>query len=171
MAKAPTPAAPPPPPTAAAPPLADLGVEITPAVVPAMARAKFRENKMAGEPATDRKLTLESGRVLRERMVQTAATAPDVATPAELVAPTGITLTLSLVALGADGKTVARNAGGGVKIAPAHEVLLLGENLARLGTAAAVAAEIDRIREEAAARADAHFEGMALLEQVLAARE
>lgn len=170
MAKAPT-AATPPPPAAAPVSLADLGVEITPAVAPEIPRVKFREKKIPGKPATDRILTLEGGRVLRERLARTAATALDVATDAALVAPTGVTLTLSLAALEPDGETVARNAAGGAKIAPVHEVLLLGENLARLGTVAAVQAEIDRIREEAAARAAAHFEGMDLLEHVLAARE
>lgn len=151
--------------------LAALGVEITADPAPPMPRLKFHATKIPGEPATDRKLTLENGRLLRERLVQTATTSADVATGAETVAPTAVTLTLSLVALEPNGKTVARNSAGGVKIAPAHEILLHGEHLARLGTSAAVQAEIDRIREEAAARASAHFEGMDLLEQVLAARQ
>lgn len=149
--------------------LEEVGVEVTRPAPQPPRRTRFREAKLQGEPETDRKITLlDEDMVLRERIVQTSD-GRGVQSSADAVAPTARSLTISLALLDAEGGVV-RNSAGEVLIAPAHETLLIGENMARLGTQEAVAEAIKMEREVAAAKAADHFKGMELMDAVLGDR-
>lgn len=110
-------------------------------------RAVFTEAPLPNEPATDVKITLDDGTVLRERMVQ-------------IETDNGFSLVFTSVKLDADDKVAS-------PVGPRFEMPLSGEQLARLGSAEAIQATIRSRREEVAAASRAHFKGLELAEEVL----
>lgn len=131
-------------------------------------RLAFEERPLKGEPATDRLLETETGRLLRERILVADARAENVVTPADPAA-TAFSLLISHAAVDADG-AVARRDGKPI-IAPAHEVVLTLEALGRLGSEAAFDESIRAAREVAAAQADRVFRGGELADRLLVGRQ
>lgn len=132
------------------------------------ARAPFAENDLPGEPAGDRKLVLESGMVMRERLVLSDRRADGVVSGAASPADVAFTVSISAALLNDADQVVTLD--GRPVIAPAHEVTLTNEALGRLGSAEAVDAAILDAREVAAARAELAFKGALLAARVFAGR-
>jgi hypothetical protein len=147
--------------------LAEAGVEMSePVAVTAKEppRAKFKERKLKGEPATDRKVVLEGGFALRERVDRIETLADGVVTAAPSVAPTTIIVGISHALLDEADK-VARNAAGAAKISTCYTVTFDAEALGRIGSTEALREIMLIEREKAAAQARLQFEGMALAEE------
>lgn len=109
--------------------------------------AAFVEAPLPDEPATDVKITLDDGTVLRERMVR-------------IETGVGFNLVFTSVRLDAAGKVAS-------PVGPAFEMPFSGEQLDRLGTPEAVEASIRDGRRAAAAMSRDHFRGLALGEEAL----
>ncbi len=131
-------------------------------------RASFTEEQLKGEPSGDRKLVLESGMEIRERLTVTDMRADGVQTQAASPAAVAFTIVISSALLDGKGKVVTVN--GQPVIAPAHEISLTNEALGRLGTQEAVDAAIRDAREVAAARAEMSFKGAMLAQALIAER-
>ena len=132
-------------------------------------RKSFKEAKLPSEPASDRKLTLEGGVKLRERLVLIRASSETTVTTAETSTPLAIAYAFTNALLTADDK-VATDAEGRSMISSRHELVLTTEALGRLGTEEAVQEAVLVAREEAAARAAMEFRGVELKEKLLSPR-
>lgn len=120
---------------------------------PPLPREPFKEVALPGEPKSDVKLILTSdGTKLRERMVRINSDETG-----------GYTLVFTSTKLDSTDQVVSEPS-------PRVEMAFTGEQLARLGSATAIAASILKRREEAAAIARDHFKGLELGEQVLGGR-
>lgn len=120
---------------------------------PPLPREPFTEVALPNEPKSDVKIVLTSdGTALRERMVR--INSDDTG---------GYTLVFTSTKLDATDKVTSDPS-------PRIEMAFTGEQLNRLGSAAAIAASILKRREEAAAMARDHFKGLALGEKALASR-
>lgn len=137
-------------------------------LVPPPERAAFTEETLPGEPTGDRKLILESGMEIRERLTITDQRVDGVQTGASNPASVAFTILISSALLDENGKVATTN--GQPVIAPAHEISLTNEALGRLGTQEAVDAAIRDAREVAAARAEMSFKGALLAQALIAER-
>lgn len=133
-----------------------------------LAKVEFSEKPLDGEPESDRLLTLQSGVMLRERMIVADITTMQIKSEAE-VEPSGFAISISNALLEADG-SVAKDEQGRFKIAPAHEISFTDEALARLGSKEAIALAVEDARQIAAAKAETIFKGRELAKEVLGER-
>lgn len=118
-------------------------------------RAAFTEKKLPDEPASDVKLELDDGTVLRERVVRSQSNH-------------GYTFRFTHTKLDKEGNVAL--AGNGEPLLPhSHELCLQGEEAARLGPKG-VREAVKREREVAAAKARDFFKGLVEIDKVLAGR-
>lgn len=147
--------------------LAALGVEID--ANPEPPRAKFREATLKDKPATDRKLTLDSGVKLRERIERV---------PVEALATGGGTVTegtFNLVithALLTEADEVATAPDGSFRIkggSHRHEIAFDAERMGAMTEPQILAAELQQ-REVAAHKAALFFDGLDKAERLFGGR-
>lgn len=138
-------------------------------LVPPPERASFVEHTLPGEPTGDRKLVLESGMTIRERLTVVDQRTDGIHTGASNPAAVAFTIVVSAALLDDQDRVATQN--GKPVIAPAHEISLTNEALGRLGTQEAVQAAIRDAREVAAGRAELVFKGALLAESLLAGRQ
>lgn len=118
-------------------------------------REKFKEAALPAEPDSDVKLTTDSGMVLRERV-------------ARFDGEGCVTLQFTYTRLD-ENDAVMLDRNEAPMIFSAHDVVMMGEGVGRVGVEG-IKSTVKMGREVGAARAVAHFEGLALLGDLMASR-
>lgn len=113
-------------------------------------REKFKEKPLPDEPRSDVKLAMAGGMTLRERVRR-------------FHTDQGTVLAFTYTRLDKNG-AVMRNVDGDPMVSPEHEVILIGENVARVRD---VNSLVEEGRQVAAARAVDHFNGIEQLTSVM----
>jgi len=147
--------------------LAEAGVELV--SNPEPSRARFRESKLEGEPETDRKLTLEDGVELRERIER--APLADERVSAGPVAEGGYNLVITHALLTPEGE-VARGPDGSFRIKQGshrHEAMFDAERMGAMSDDQILAALLQQ-REVAAHKAALFFAGLQAGERLFGER-
>lgn len=136
--------------------LEDAGVTFVGSTEPAI--VDFVEEPLPEEPVTDRKLVLDDGTQLRERIVESA--------PNDGMG--GRSLAITTAQLDSDGKVVMGS--DGKPLLSRFERRFTAEGLANLGSAEAMRRAVEDARRQAAAKAPLEIEAQKVLDSLLGER-